>query len=232
MPVIFFSCNSCTFTYSENAQPFIKNCNTNLWQSWNILEWPVNLSFSKALKLNYRPGPGFPSPGVCCVVHHKIGFQMVDGGLVQATAGLLLVAFFWQQGTSRKTFMKSRYRWLTAVLFFFFSSLSFFSPGTYIQSKVINYQSMGITLLPAAHLELSQETRGRRWSSQYSCLRHQFPRGVTQQSSFTAVCQAASGLPWPFANPLNTYPRILLRPRLLQSLSLQFCITGAGHSRT
>lgn len=133
MPVIFFSCNSCNFIYSENAQPFIKNCNTNLWQSWNILEWPVNLSFSKTLKLNYRPG--FPSSGVCCVVHHKIGFQMVDGGLVQATAGLLLVAFFWQRGTSQKTFMKSRYRWLIAVVFF--SSLSFFPQALIYSQKLL-----------------------------------------------------------------------------------------------
>lgn len=60
------------FTYSANAQPFIKSYNTDLWQNWNILEWPESLCFSKTLKLNYRPV--LPNHGICHVAQRKLVF--------------------------------------------------------------------------------------------------------------------------------------------------------------
>lgn len=173
VPIISFSCNSCkdttpNFTYSANAQPFIESYNNNLWQNRNTLEWPWSLCFSETLKLNYRPV--LPNHGICCTVKHKLIFQLVHG-LAQEIDGLQPASFSEavlmpssdSEATQKNIYeilIQMTYCWLFVVV-----SVPRPPPWHLVQSRVINYQSMGITLLLTAHLEFSWETWGRKQSS-------------------------------------------------------------------
>lgn len=126
--------------------------------------------FSETLNLNHRPV--LPNHGARHVMQCKAVFSWYMAHHRPFLRGNL----DGQPSTEWRASQKNSYEILIQMAYCHFWMLP--PHPRHMHTRVINYQSMGITLLLTAHLALSQGTWVEGRAAKKSHLRHEFHRGV------------------------------------------------------